>query len=232
MMALLAQDLEFYNHKLITMKKITIPKISLCEYDAEKLNEIFSTLQANEIANCNWPEDFPYVPQTSFKAFHNGEKFFLQFNVTEKDIHAKITDNFGEVWTDPCVEAFIAPDEDTYYNFECTCIGRMLVACHAKGKETERMSLDAFATIERYPTLGSENFALREGETSWSMIEVIPASALFNHKIKEWSGLNLRANFYKCGDNLPNPHFLSWNKIDFPRPNFHLPEFFGEVVFE
>ena len=94
------------------------------------------------------------------------------------------------------------------------------------------MSLDALATIERYPTLGSENFALREGETSWSMIEVIPASALFNHKIEEWSGLNFRANFYKCGDNLPNPHFLSWNKIDFPRPNFHLLEFFGEVVFE
>ena len=214
------------------MMKIIIPKISLEKYDVEKLCEVFSTLDENRILNCNWPEQFPYTPQVSFKAFHNGEKFFLQYNVTEKDLHSKIVDNFGEVWTDPCVEVFIAPDENTYYNFECTCIGRMLVACHAKGKETEPMSLDMLATIERYPTLGSENFALREGEQSWSIIEVIPSAALFNHDVPEWSGLSMRANFYKCGDNLPNPHFLSWNKIDFPRPNFHLPEFFGEIVFE
>ncbi len=213
------------------MKKITIPKILLEKYDAETLAEKFMVLEANEISVCNWPQEFPYTPQASFKAFHNGDKLFLQFNVTEKDIHAIITDNFGEVWTDPCVEAFIAPDENTYYNFECTCIGRMLVACHAKDKETEKMPLDTLATIERYPTLGTENFSLKEGETSWSIIEVIPVSTLFNHNIDSWSGKSMKANFYKCGDNLPTPHFLSWNKIDFPRPNFHLPEFFGEITF-
>ena len=213
------------------MKKITIPKILLEKYDTEIVAEKFMALEANEISNCNWPQEFPYTPQASFKAFHNGEKLFLQFNVTEKDIHAVITNNFGEVWTDPCVEAFIAPDENTYYNFECTCIGRMLVACHAKDKETEKMSLDTLSTIERYPSLGKENFSLKEGETTWSIIEVIPVSALFNHKIESWEGKTMRANFYKCGDNLPTPHFLSWNKIDFPRPNFHLPEFFGEITF-
>ena len=214
------------------MNKMVVPKFSLEKYDVEILNEKFAALEAAKISNCNWPEDFPYTPQASVKAFHNGEKLFLQFNVTEKDIHAKITEDFGEVWTDPCVEAFIAPDQDTYYNFECTCIGRMLVACHAKGKETEKMPLETLAAIERYPTMGTDNFSLKEGEISWSMIEVIPAAALFNHKIESWSGKIFRVNFYKCGDNLPNPHFLSWNKIDFPRPNFHLPEFFGEVSFD
>ena len=91
---------------------------------------------------------------------------------------------------------------------------------------------ETLAAIERYPTMGTDNFSLKEGEISWSMIEVIPAAALFNHNIESWSGKIFRVNFYKCGDNLPNPHFLSWNKIDFPRPNFHLPEFFGEVSFD
>ncbi|MBQ3121587.1 MAG: hypothetical protein IJC08_03205, partial [Bacteroidaceae bacterium] len=142
------------------------------------------------------------------------------------------TEDFGEVWTDPCVEMFIAPDSDTYYNFECTCIGKMLGACHATAKETERMPLDTLATIKRIPTLGIDNFDLREGENSWSIIEIIPATTLFNHKIESWDGKRMRANFYKCGDNLPTPHFLSWNKIDYPRPNFHLPEYFGEIQFE
>ena len=110
------------------MKKITIPKISLEKYSPENLRDKFSTLEAIEISNCNWPQEYPYTPHVTVKTFHNGEKLFLQYNVTEKDIHAIIDDNFGRVWTDPCVEIFIAPDENTYYNFECTCIGRMLVA--------------------------------------------------------------------------------------------------------
>ena len=214
------------------MNRLVIKKIEADKTDLEQIKNLFEQIESTPISNCNWPEAFPYTPQASFKAFHNGEQLFLQFNVTEKDLHSKITTDFGEVWTDPCVEIFIAPDADTYYNFECTCIGKMLVACHATGKETERMPQDKLATIERYPTLGYDNFELRSGENSWSIIEIIPASALFNHKIERWDGAKMRANFYKCGDNLPNPHFLSWNKIEFPRPNFHLPEFFGEITFE
>jgi len=46
------------------------------------------------------------------------------------------------------------------------------------------------------------------------------------------NGKTMRANFYKCGDKLQTPHFLSWAPIDLPKPKFHCPEFFGELVFE
>ena len=36
----------------------------------------------------------------------------------------------------------------------------------------------------------------------------------------------------KCGDDTAVPHFLSWNPIGAPRPNFHTPEYFGEIHFE
>ena len=45
-------------------------------------------------------------------------------------------------------------------------------------------------------------------------------------------GKSFRAHFYKCGDKLQQPHFLSWNAIGNPKPNFHLPQFFGTIVFE
>ena len=45
-------------------------------------------------------------------------------------------------------------------------------------------------------------------------------------------GKTLRANFYKCGDKLQQMHFLSWNPIDVPKPDFHRPDFFGEVTFQ
>jgi hypothetical protein len=40
------------------------------------------------------------------------------------------------------------------------------------------------------------------------------------------------ANFYKCGDELPTPHFLSWNPIEWKEPSFHRPEQFGKLIFE
>ncbi len=52
------------------------------------------------------------------------------------------------------------------------------------------------------------------------------------HKFHSWDGIKAKANVYKCGDNLSKPHFLSWNPIHHPTPNFHLPEFFGTLELE
>ena len=41
---------------------------------------------------------------------------------------------------------------------------------------------------------------------------------------------SIRANFYKCGDKTAHPHYLSWSPIDTPKPDFHRPEFFGELI--
>jgi hypothetical protein len=37
-------------------------------------------------------------------------------------------------------------------------------------------------------------------------------------------------NLYKCGDKCDTPHFLSWSPIGLPQPDFHCPDFFGEIV--
>ncbi|WP_350005689.1 carbohydrate-binding family 9-like protein, partial [Phocaeicola dorei] len=45
-------------------------------------------------------------------------------------------------------------------------------------------------------------------------------------------GMVVRANFYKCGDELQKPHFLSWSPIKIEKPDFHRPDFFGLLEFE
>jgi hypothetical protein len=60
----------------------------------------------------------------------------------------------------------------------------------------------------------------------------IPYSTFFLHDIKTLEGQTIRANFYKCGDKLQSPHYLSWNPISLPKPNFHCPDFFGILHFE
>ncbi len=45
-------------------------------------------------------------------------------------------------------------------------------------------------------------------------------------------GVTWKANFYKCADKTSYPHWLTWNPVDHPSPNFHLPQYFGAIVFE
>ena len=44
------------------------------------------------------------------------------------------------------------------------------------------------------------------------------------------SGVSFRANCYKCGDKTARPHFLAWNAVETPTPDFHRPEFFGKMI--
>ncbi|MNL73189.1 hypothetical protein D3C87_1986170 [compost metagenome] len=41
-----------------------------------------------------------------------------------------------------------------------------------------------------------------------------------------------KGNFYKCGDKLEQPHYLSWSPIHLPHPQFHAIDFFGNINFQ
>ena len=95
------------------------------------------------VACCNWPAEFPYAPEVSFRMFHTGDWLMLRFDVAERYTAALVTEDNGEVWTDSCAEFFIAPDTGMYYNFETTCIGRMLLGARKSRTEAEHASPEA-----------------------------------------------------------------------------------------
>jgi hypothetical protein len=64
------------------------------------------------------------------------------------------------------------------------------------------------------------------------MLLDIPKQAMGFAAHELLAGQKIRANFYKCGDKTPEPHFISWNPIDLPKPNFHVPQFFGLLELE
>ena len=141
---------------------------------------------------------------------------------------AALEDN-GPVWGDSCCEFFVShPSDGTYYNFELNCIGTLLASKRRSRNDADMFTAQELAQIRRFSTL--ENKAIEEaGEIRcWSTAIIIPMALI---------GLDagnlpvtIRANFYKCGDLTAHPHFLSWNPIDLPKPDFHRPEFFGTLT--
>lgn len=188
-------------------------------------------LEPQRIRCNNWAKEYPYAPDVQFRIVHDGEHLVVRFDVDENYTMAKVDADNGRVWTDSCVEFFISFDSSGYYNFETTPIGKMLLAFRKERPNPEYASEDIMSSVIRLGTMGVETFDEIQGHNKWSMTLIIPATAMFKHKLKSWSGAEATMNLYKCGDDLSHPHFLSWKPIRTPQPDFHRPEFFGDVKF-
>ena len=197
----------------------------------EHASEILSEYEFFPISCINWPEKFPEKPQAGFRMAHNGTELFIRFTVKENSTLAKIKEDNGEVWTDSCVEFFLALDDTGYYNFEFTCIGKALLGFRKERPNAIHATLELMQTIKRFSTLGNSNFEEKSLKEPWELTVAIPTSALFRHQVQQWKGLAIKANLYKCGDHLSTPHFLSWVPIDTAGPDFHVPRCFTKMTF-
>jgi hypothetical protein len=194
--------------------------------------QAWTSLATYPVACVNW-EAYPYAPDVTIKIAHTPSHLLLQYNVREKSIRARYTEANQAVWTDSCVEFFASLDQKkTYYNFEFNCIGTPLLRHNIKPHEGPHATPELLSTILTKSSLGKQPIDLRQGDCAWQLRIAIPYSCFFAHQISDMRGQTLFGNAYKCGDELPEPHFLSLFPVHTPAPNFHAPEFFGQFHFE
>ncbi len=172
-----------------------------------------------------WPRH-SYKPAVQFAIAYGSDCIFLKYYVQENAVRAVNSSVNSPVWEDSCVEFFLGFDDHSYYNLEFNCIGTTLVG-FGSGKENRDALLPAnIRTIKTKSTLQ------RKGDNNyWELTLVIPLSIFVHHNITDLKGKLCKANFYKCGDLLPEPHFVTWNNIRWEEPNFHLLDFFGTLIF-
>lgn len=216
------------------LKELTIRKISAAHVPVEAIPALLDQekIGFQPIATVNWLA-YPYRPSAQFRLAHTGDSLLLHFKVHEGSVRAVAVADNSRVWEDACVEFFSIPAGDgVYYNLECNCIGTLLLGGGAGRTERQHAPKELLDGVQRWASLGRLPFDERVGECDWEVALVLPAATFFLHNLKSFSGRDVRANFYKCGDLLQTPHFLSWNPIALDKPNFHCPQFFGLLHFE
>lgn len=213
-------------------KSINIPKISLYVNDAAQVSAALdqAAIPFHTIDTVNWAE-FPYKPDVKFRAAHTGDSILLNYRVTEEAVRAAAAHDNGPVWEDSCVEFFVSFDGKRYHNVECNCVGTILSAVGEGRDNRTSVPQQILDNVKRYSSLSADNLPA-DGPVSWEVSLIIPAATFIGSDIKDLSGRDATCNFYKCGDKLPTPHFLSWNPIEVPNPDFHRPEHFGSIHFE
>lgn len=219
--------------------KITVKKVAFvaAEPETDVIENAFESekIEWNPIACINWPE-FPCTPEVSFRIMHSESEIYIQYKVRQQGARAVYDfDCDSQPWTDDCVEFFTTPSPTCgkYFNLEMNCIGHGIF-CYGPDR-FHRFSCDGpvVSRIRRHASLGSTPINLK-GDVEWNLTVAIPKElySVAGDEIPPFSGRTVPANFYKCGDNTDTPHYLSWNPISTPAPNFHCPEYFGELAFE
>ncbi len=165
-------------------------------------------------------------PQTwAQAALLEGEGFLFQMTCREDRPKALYTAPDSPVCRDSCMECFVnfAPERDgRYLNLEANALGTL----HCKlgpGRAGRTALRDLGVPL---PTVSA-----RTGEGEWRLCFFVPLAcveALYGPCAFP-PGSVIRANFYKCGDETAKPHYGMWNPVETETPDFHRPEFFGEL---
>ena len=217
------------------MKSLEVKKLESITYDSplESVSLEMDTLgDGNVLDVVNW-SDYPYKPQVKFNIAYNKDVIFLKFYVDEKYILAEKENSNDPVCQDSCVEMFVSPGLDgVYYNIEISCIGTILIGKGTGRADSKVIDAKYIDMIKRYSTLGDKTFEEKSGDFYWELTAAIPKEVFFDHKITSLEGANMKANFQKCGDNVTEPHFITWNPIETKEPDYHRPEYFGNLSFK
>lgn len=168
-----------------------------------------------------------YRPATFAKlALVEGKGFALQMTCYEKYPKAVYKKFNDPVWLDSCLEFFASFNKDSnlYINLEMNSDGAFLMGLR-ESREKKQNAAD-IAPIPCTKVIKTGGYWQVEYFFSFDVLD-----KLFG-KVDYVSGYTFKGNFYKCGDETEYPHFGMWNPVQTPKPDFHRPEYFGELVIE
>lgn len=189
------------------------------EPDDAEIGFFMATLETyRPLCGCRmgWKEDGLYVWEYAF----------------ETELRMEETGPACRAWEDSCLEVFLAPDPERpelYLNYECTP-----APCVHLGIGNGRNGRRVFDST-KLPE-GTEPVSVILPGVGWGIRYRLPLSFLkaeFGIK-RLCSGMIMHGNFQKCGDRTRVPHYALWNGPGekMTAPDFHRPEYFGELVLE
>lgn len=174
-------------------------------------------------------------PCTELRMLYDDKNIYGLYQVKDQYVRAVQEKDQGQVCTDSCVEFFIRPaGEKKYFNFEMNCGGTMLLyhVTDCRSHNFLVIPQEDLDTVERFHTLPKIVDPEITEPVTWRLGFRIPLSlfvkyANINPKL---SGQVWHANFTKCADHTSHPHWLTWMPLS--KLDFHLPDEFGEFIFE
>ncbi len=178
-----------------------------------------------------------YRPIVHAKMMYDSENVYVIFRVQDRNVRSITTEINGPVWKDSAVEFFFSPNTESplnFFNLEVNCGGTPLLEYNPNLRIGPKPVPEDIKKIE----IGHSLPKIVDPEIleplTWTVEYRIPLEMLENYsKIsRPKKGIIWKANFYKIAEITSNPHYATWSPINHPKPQFHLPQYFGTLKFQ
>lgn len=180
-----------------------------------------------------------HFPKVQAKLAYDPANLYVIFRVEDNYVRAVAAKHQDAVCRDSCCEFFFTPGTDVakgYFNLEMNCGGTMLLNYQVvPWKNQIKLTDEELSRVEVAHSLPKNVNPEIAKPTVWTIEYRFPVElmgAYLPTAAKPAPGVEWRANLYKCADATSHPHWLTWSKVDRPRPDFHVPEYFGTLVFK
>jgi hypothetical protein len=178
--------------------------------------------------------DNGYRPDVEARLGWSARFLYVRFRVEERRVRVRYMKFQDPVYKDSCVEFFIdafPASKLGYLNLETNAAGTLLAAFGPDRSHRRPLWPEDLGEFEAASSIPGQTDG-EHGADAWTLEYRVPLSLfdrLYGEKIR--AGLRSRGNFYKCGDETEAPHYGAWSPVGTARPDFHRPEFFGEILF-
>jgi hypothetical protein len=194
----------------------------------QEISNVMDRLPPIPIRYSPWPGPVE-LPKAAFVMAHGQQAIHLKYYINEPTIKAEYLNFNDPVFKDSCVEFFVAFDDDPkYYNLEFNCVGTCRGQYGISKTEREFLPPSLLGTIKHQTCIKGRG----NEQIEWELTLTIPLEVFRYHPGLSLETCKAKGNFYKCGDGLPEPHYLCWSNISAAYPEFHLTDFFKEIKFE
>jgi hypothetical protein len=216
---------------IATVRRLATPPKIGAGWNKPPWQEVPSELMRNYMG-----EKPDHFPKTEVKIAYEDTAIYAMFRVQDRYVRAIAAGHQDSVCGDSCVEFFFTPGSDVskgYFNLEMNCGGTILFHFNPapkKGIEIPKSDCEKIAKAHSLPRIVDPEI---QESITWTVEYSIPIALLRRYcQVSTPKPHALwRANFYKCADHSSHPHWLTWSPVDYPKPNFHLPQSFGVLEF-
>ncbi|MBL7699780.1 MAG: carbohydrate-binding family 9-like protein [Chitinophagaceae bacterium] len=179
-----------------------------------------------------------FEPVVEAKMMYDDNNVYVIFRVQDKFVQSTIQEYNGAVSENSCVEFFFSPDSShplKYFNLEINAGGTPLIFYVSKPwNEFVKLESDDISKIEIAHSLPKKVDPEITQPITWFIEARVPFDMLkkYSGLSKPGPGVKWKGNFYKTGSKTSNPNYMTWSFVDHPKPNFHLPQYFGTLKFQ
>lgn len=224
-----------------TMKNVSEYKVVKLEksitIDADWDKAEWQKVEAIQLEN--FMGDVPrFRPGVKVRIMYDDKNLYVIFQVEDHFVRCVTKETNGPVYEDSCVEFFFSPDENSplkYFNLEINCGGTALMFYNlVPSKDYKIIDPVDIQKIEIAHSMPQIVVPEIQESVIWTLEYRLPISLLKKYATvsQPAPGVVWKGNCYKIGDKTSNPHYQTWAQVDQPKPDFHLPAYFGDLIFQ